>query len=224
MANVTIIENSPMLGRYFAHFLDAAGVNHQTFRAWRGEASFPTGGFGSYILTGDFHNITSGLKEYHLRELEFLESIRGRRVFGSCFAHQLIARHRGGKVVRRDSRLLGWERIDVTGEHPALEGIPEFTAVCLNTDEVEEPPGSARLIAESENCRCQVLAYGEDVLTCQAHPEIDAARNHFALDAAALLLSGGPCAAFRDFRRARRRAGGGGDEFTRQIVKWLAGG
>lgn len=221
---VAIIENSPFLGRYFSRFLDAEGVDHQTFKVWRKGASFPDGGFDSCILTGDLHNVTDGLRGYHRRELEFLDSIRGGKVFASCFAHQLIAWYRGGEVARRTQRLLNRERVRVTGEHPALEGITGFTAVCMNIDEVIEPPEGARVIAESDNCRYQMLAYHDDVLTCQAHPELDAVRNPFAMDALALLLSRGPTRGFRDFRRSRRKVGSDGDEFMRRVIGWLAGG
>lgn len=71
MERIAVIENSPLLARYFRHFLEAQDVANETFPVWRG-ASFPDGGFSAYILSGDFHNITDGLKEYHRREFEFL--------------------------------------------------------------------------------------------------------------------------------------------------------
>lgn len=218
MKRIAIVENSPMVGRYFRPPIEAEGAGYEAFPVWRG-APFPRGAFDAYIMTGDLHNITDGLKRYHTRELEFLEGLGEARVFASCFSHQLVALARGGTVSRRGSRLLGWELVRVTGEHPALEGISSFPALCLNTDEVTAPPAEARVMGESDNCRFQVLAYGEDVLTCQAHPEVGRVA---ALGALAFLLSGGPTERYGRFRASRSIADDeAGRLFVRSVVRWL---
>ena len=221
MESIAIIENSPLLARYFRHFLEAEGVANETFSVWRG-ACFPDGGFDAYILSGDFHNVTDGLKEYHKREFEFLSKVRDEKIFASCFSHQLIAYQRGGKVARRSVRLLGWERASIREEHPALGDMQQFSAVCMNTDEVAEPPHDARWIAESENCRYQMLAYGENILTCQAHPELMPGRNRLTINLASFLLANGPTAAYRDLRKTRAIASNSdSEEFMRGVIRWL---
>jgi len=57
--------------------------------------------FDACILTRDMHNVTDGLKGYHRAELELIDALEGRRVYASCFSHQLIAHHMGGTVARR---------------------------------------------------------------------------------------------------------------------------
>ncbi|MBK5093679.1 MAG: hypothetical protein JJE48_09220 [Actinobacteria bacterium] len=221
MARIAIIENSPLLARYFRHFLEAEGVAHETFSVWRG-ASFPDGGFDAYIMTGDFHNVTDGLKAYHERELEFLSKVRDEKIFASCFSHQLIAHQHGGKVARRAARLIGWEHLRISEGHPALVGMSEFSAICMNTDEVSEPPADARWIAASENCKYQMLAYDENILTCQVHPELMPGRNRLTINLTAFLLTKGPTAAYRDFRRTRAIAGDSDSEkFMRGVIRWL---
>lgn len=220
---VGIIENMPFLGRKFAAYLEELDVTYRIVRAWRG-ARLPTD-CGAYILTGDLHNITDSLMDYHRRELDLLEKVAGRRVYASCFSHQLIALQRGGRVERRRKRLLGFEHIRLHGEHRSLVGMNSFTALCLNTDEVSELPKEARLLGTSENCRVQVLAYGEYVLTCQAHPERPAGRNRPGLNLTALLLAGGSPSRFARFRGSLALADdSSSDAFMRGVVNWLLGG
>jgi len=221
LKRIAIIENGPLLARYFRHFLEAEGVAHETFSAWRG-TSFPDGGFDAYIMTGDFHNVTDGLKEYHKRELGFLSNIGKEKIYASCFSHQLIAHQHGGTVSRSKKRLLGWERASIREEHPALGDMQQFSAICMNTDEVAEPPDDARWIAESENCRYQMLAYGENILTCQAHPELMPGRNRLTINLASFLLANGPTAAYRDLRKTRAIASNSdSEEFMRGVIRWL---
>ena len=221
MERIAIIENSPLLARYFRHFLEAEGVAHETFSVWRG-ASFPDGGFDAYIMTGDFHNVTDGLKEYHKGELKFLSKVSDEKIYASCFSYQLIAYQHGGTVARRNKRLISWERLSVTGGHPSLTEISEFSAICMNTDEVAEPPDDARWIATSENCRYQMLAYGENILTCQAHPELMLGRNRLTINLTSFLLAKGPTAAYRDLRKTRAIASDSDSEkFMRGVIRWL---
>ena len=218
---VGIIENMPFLGRKFAAYLEELDITYRIVRAWRG-ALLPAD-CGAYILTGDLHNVTDGLKDYHRRELDLLEKVAGRRVYASCFSHQLIALQRGGRVERRRKRLLGFEHIQLHGEHPALAGMNGFKALCLNTDEVTEPPVDARLLGTSESCRVQVLAYGEDVLTCQAHPERPAGGRP-GLNLTALLLAGGSPSRFARFRGSLALADdSSSDAFMRGVADWLLG-
>lgn len=218
---VAIIGNSPLLGRYFKRFLEAEGAWSETLALWCGKRI--SRHYDAYILTGDFSNITDGLKGYHRREIELLERTRGRRTYASCFAHQLVAEMHGGKVERRASRLLGWERIAVVESHPALEGIQEMGSLCMNTDEVAAPPPGARLLGTSENCRYQILAYGDHILSCQAHPELASAGNRLPVDAAALFLSRS-ARAYRAFRDSLTLADDDTDmDFMKGVTRWLLG-
>ena len=218
MERIAIIENSPFLSGHFAYFLDSEGIGHESFPVWRG-ASMPTDDFTAFIMTGAFHSVLDGLKGYHRRGLDFLEGLGGRKLFASCFSHQLIAQTHGGRVRRRESRLFGWERLKVTGEHPALPAGSEYTTLCVNSDEVTEPPPDARLVATSENCGIQVLAYGDLMLTCQAHPEITVENGYKTIRMLGLL------AGRRALSTVRNSIGEADDNdserFMRGIVRWL---
>jgi len=166
---ICVIENSEDLARYFVDHTH--GIDVDVFPVWK-DPVFPHDDYDAYVLTGDYHNISDGLLPFHETELEFIDTVRGKRIFASCFAHQLVARRFGGKVGKRELRLLGWHPALVKEPHPVFKGIgkkPYFLS--LNGDEVTRKPASARVLATNPDCSFQILLY-DDILTCQAHPEI----------------------------------------------------
>ena len=219
MKTIAIIENSPLSGSYFARLLEDRGVRVSRVRAWRG-APLPVD-FDACVMTGDMHNVTDGLTGYHQRELDLLDRLGGRKVFASCFSHQLIASHLGGTVVRRPSRLLRWETVRLEGEHPAAAGVESFDAVCMNVDEVAVIGAGARVIGSSERCDNQILAYGDNILTCQSHPEFSFRRGSWMVRSVALAVAKGPGREFRAFRASGPRRWPRDDAFIRGVIGWL---
>jgi hypothetical protein len=47
--------------------------------------------------------------------------------------------------------VISLERARVSSEHRALEETKEFSAICMNTDKVAEPPAGARWITTSDD-------------------------------------------------------------------------
>jgi GMP synthase-like glutamine amidotransferase len=219
MAKIAIIENGPSLHSQFTRIARGLGHETTTVRPRRGE-QFPED-FDACILTGDLHNVTDGLEDYHRRELDFLDGLGGRRAFASCFAHQLIAQWKGGEVRRRQQRLLRWEKGHVTVPHPALGAISDFEAVFFNIDEVAGVPPGATLHASSEGCDSLVLAYGDNILTCQGHPEVATRAGSMGTEALALLIAGGPRRAYRAYRRSRPRPLPATSPFMESVIRWL---
>jgi GMP synthase-like glutamine amidotransferase len=166
---VAIIENSEGLGRFFADHLD--DVAHDIFPVWR-DQDFPEDTYDAYILTGDYNNISDGLLPFHRMEIEFVKSISGRKIFASCFAHQLIAHHHRGKVGKRTERFIGWHPVIIKNDHPVFEGLETPFFLSLNGDEVKETPAGTKILATNPDCTHEMLLYGDSILTCQAHPEI----------------------------------------------------
>lgn len=218
MKKIVIVANGPTLNPYFSRLLERPSIEFSAVRAWRG-AAIPDD-FDALILTGDFHNVTDGLEPYHKRELEVLDRLDGRKVFASCFSHQLIAMAHGGRVVRRNERLLRWEEVSLDWE-PAAAGIGRFLSVCLNVDEVDEAPSDARLVGTSEGCHNHLLAYGDNVLTCQGHPEMAVKRGHLLVDGLALLLSRGPRAQYREYRASIPSCLPRESPFMNAVTDWL---
>ena len=166
---IAVIENSEDLAKYFIGHMD--GIEHDVYPVWK-DPVFPTDDYDAYILTGDYHNISDGLLPFHERELEFIDSIRGKRIFASCFAHQLVAHMNGGRVAKRERRFLGWHPVRIVDRHPVFEGLDDPVFLSLNGDEVVEKPAVARLLGINPDCTNQVLLYENEILTCQSHPEI----------------------------------------------------
>ena len=175
MKKIGIIENSQGLGRYFTRFMDPD--EYEIFPVWN-TSQLPWEKFdnfdpcNAYIFTGDYNNISDGLLPVHRKEIEFVKTIRGKRIFASCFFHQLLGLVFGGAVGRRETRFLGWHRTAVEREHPILDGLKEPYFLNLNVDEITVRPENAIVLATNPDCRYQILRYGENIVTCQSHPEI----------------------------------------------------
>ena len=219
MKTIALIENSPLSGSYFARLVESAGAGCKRVRGWRG-APLPVD-FDACILTGDMHNVTDGLEKYHVAELGLVDRLQGRKLYASCFSHQLIAHHFGGKVVRREARLLGWETARLAGDHPTVAGIDSFEAVCMNVDEVAEEPERASVLGSSAGCAFHVLAYGDNILTCQSHPEFGFRQGSWMVKAVAMALAKGPGEGYRRFRESGPAVWPEDNAFMRGVIDWL---
>jgi GMP synthase-like glutamine amidotransferase len=166
---IAIIENSNGLGNYFTKFLDTK--QYELFHVWK-NYKLPDKNFYSYIFTGDFNNISDGLLPIHRKEIEFVKSIIDKRIFGSCFFHQLIGSSFGGSVKKRENRFIGWQKMVIKKHHQIFNGLTESYFLNMNIDEIVTPPPTAKILAINPGCEYQVLQYGENILTFQSHPEI----------------------------------------------------
>lgn len=166
---VAIIENSKGLGDFFARLLDTK--QYEMFPVWK-TSQLPQQRFDAYIFTGDFNNISDGLLPIHREEIEFLKTIKNRRTFASCFFHQLFGEIFGGEVGKRETRFLGWHKMTIEKGHPILNGLHEPFFLNLNVDEIVKKPREAKILATNQDCTYQMLQYGENIVTCQSHPEI----------------------------------------------------
>lgn len=202
MKRVAIIENSEGLGHYFTKPFEeneyviypvwktnllpgeygeeagaAVNYNEDTAKVNDREKDGNNGKevhdhFDAYIFTGDFNNITDGLLPIHEKEIEFVRSIRDKKIFGSCFFHQLLGHIFGGKVGKRDHRFFGWHPFVIENDHPVFKDLEDQNFLNLNIDEVIEYPMDCITLGTNQDCTYQFLQYGDDILTCQSHPEI----------------------------------------------------
>lgn len=100
---------------------------------------------------------------------------------GICFGHQILAHSLGGHVEKSHKGWgLGAEQYSWTdgasdllenAQIGAIEG--DFTIQAVHQDQVIERPADATLLATSDFCENAALAYGNQVLSFQGHPEID---------------------------------------------------
>ena len=158
------------LGDYpdmFERLLEGRGLE---FATWHVEGmEFPDSHHDAegWLITGSRH----GVYEDHAFIAPLEAFIRaafaaGQPIAGICFGHQIMAQALGGQVAKYDG---GW----VVG---AQEYDFEGTRLVLNAwhqDQVLRPPEGARVIATNPGCAYAGLAYGDQALSVQAHPEFD---------------------------------------------------
>ena len=106
--------------------------------------------------------------------LDWLRSARGRtRLVGICFGHQAMAQAFGGQVGKSERGWgVGLHRYAVTRQEPWM--FPRATSIAIpvsHQDQVLEVSADARVIAASDFTPFAGLAWGEDAMSFQCHPE-----------------------------------------------------
>lgn len=104
-------------------------------------------------------------------------------VLGICYGHQLLADTLGGTVERADEREFGYNEVNVIGQDPLFDGVPDrFTTFTSHQDVVAELPSGTTRLAENGY---GLQAFRSDVFPAwgvQFHPE-------YTLEMAERLLS-----------------------------------
>lgn len=96
--------------------------------------------------------------------------------FGICLGHQMLAHVLGGKVGPARHPEIGISSVQVSPERPEFLGLDRpVNTFQWHSAEVTTPPPNCQVIASSEACDVQALAWGETVRSVQFHPEVDRA-------------------------------------------------
>lgn len=161
-------------GDYPAMFQALLGEDFgcRTFDGVQGEWPDPVA-FDGAIITGS----ASGVYEADVwigALLDWIRSARGRtRLVGICFGHQAMAQALGGRVEKSDKGWgVGLHAYQVVSAEPWM--VPPATTVALpasHQDQVVEQPAGARVVLRSDFTPFAGLAWGEDAISMQPHPE-----------------------------------------------------
>lgn len=154
-----------------------------TFDVQAGELPDRPEEFDGYLVTGSPAGVYDELP-WIAPLADFLRQARGKaKLVGICFGHQIMAEAFGGKVVKSDKGWgLGLHAYDVQTRAPWMDGDAGPIAIPVShQDQVVAPPPGAQVIAGSPFTPYGVLAYDDDAISFQCHPE-------FAPDYACALL------------------------------------
>ena len=144
----------------------------QTIPVHLGAALPEADAFEAYAITGSPAGACDPLP--WIAPLEgFLRAAKGRaKLVGICFGHQILAQALGGRVAKAPRGWgLGLHRYELAGAAPWLDAPASVTGTASHQDQVvKAPPGSTTLAASAFTPHA-MLAYGDDALSFQFHPE-----------------------------------------------------
>jgi len=161
-------------GDYPAMFRDLLGESFafETFDVQAGD--WPEAeAFDATIITGS----SAGVYEndpWIADLLDWIRAAQGRtKLVGVCFGHQAMAHALGGRVEKSDKGWgVGLHRYAVVSPEPWMSSIVDTVAIpASHQDQVVEKPTDARVILRSDFTPYAGLAWGDDAISMQPHPE-----------------------------------------------------
>ena len=148
------------------------GFSTTTFDAVNGPLP-EAAAFGGVMITGSPAGVYDDLP-WIAPLLEWVRTARGKtRLVGICFGHQAMAQALGGDVRKSDRGWgVGLHRYEVAGGQPWMIPAAETVSIPVShQDQVLVAPPEARVTIRSDFTPCAGLAYGDDAISFQCHPE-----------------------------------------------------
>ena len=165
---------SPEHGRYPQMFTRLLGQGFETRTIdVRHSAPPDPGAFDGVIITGSPAGVYDG-DPWIDRLLDWIASAKGRtRMVGICFGHQAMAQALGGRVEKSDKGWgVGLHRYRVEQAQPWMTPSRDRVAITAShPEQVVETPAGARIFLSSDFTPFAGLAWDDDAISMQCHPE-----------------------------------------------------
>ena len=179
-----LADRFPSYADMFAQMVGATAPSHWQFEYFSpldGELPPAPDACEAWLITGSKFGAYEDYPWIHALK-DFIVKAYAAKIpmVGICFGHQILAQALGGKVVKSDK---GWgvgrQTYKWSEDKPSwlaktdLAQSDEFSILAFHQDQVVEVPPQAKVIASSDFCNVAALAFGDQVLSFQGHPEFD---------------------------------------------------
>lgn len=136
------------------------------------DGEFPSSidAYDLYLITGSPCGVYEGLPWISKLEDFIRATFQSQaKIIGLCFGHQIMAQAMGG-TVEKSNKGYGIGVMDYHLAHPSMPG-QDISLCAWHQDQVIKQPLNSTLILTSEFCPIAGLAYGEQAISFQPHPE-----------------------------------------------------
>lgn len=166
-----IIEQYGPYDNLFKQLLGPDAFNYQTYTVLDGVFPSSIDAADAWLITGSKHGVYEPLPWIAPLE-EFVRTAFAAKMpmVGICFGHQLLTQALGGKVEKFSG---GW--IAGTREYQldAETGLESAVLNAWHQDQVVELPENARALGSSDGCQYAAIAFSENTVSLQPHPEFE---------------------------------------------------
>jgi GMP synthase-like glutamine amidotransferase len=133
---------------------------------------------GLWVLGGPMQIWQAGELPWLAREIDVIRhAVLDRKIpyFGICLGHQLLAHVLGGKVELAAESEIGLLHVNKLGDPRMLDTVSDrFPCFQWHSAEVSRLPDGAEIVAASDRCGVQAMAWGNSASSVQFHAELDA--------------------------------------------------
>lgn len=139
---------------------------------------------GSHYSANNTSSWINKLEQFirDVRQLQVDTPTTAPKLVGICFGHQIMNKALGAKVIKNTGGRFVFGRYDINVDSDELKnsafykevfpGKDSFVLLQSHSEEVTDLPVQAKVLASSDLCPNEIVAYGDKTLSFQGHMEI----------------------------------------------------